>query len=134
MPTSSSSSKLSISALRRDTQTESGFTAKEHSTICTVLCTADYCLETTEQVCVRGVWVCVCVCVSAPPSLQLESKLREKIEPALVDKVSFSPEQDAFHSLISSCTQLLVQDLDAACSSAFQAMVKVGPDAAARLL
>lgn len=44
--------------------------------IFSILTTAEYCLETTQQ---------------------LEEKLKEKVEPSLVDKVNFSQEQDLFH-------------------------------------
>nr|SVE75633.1 EOG090X02G1 [Daphnia hispanica] len=45
--------------------------------ICTILTTAEYCLETTQQ---------------------LEGKLKEKVQPALADKVDLGPEQDLFGS------------------------------------
>nr|SVE77481.1 EOG090X02G1 [Daphnia lumholtzi]SVE78111.1 EOG090X02G1 [Daphnia lumholtzi] len=45
--------------------------------ICTILTTAEYCLETTQQ---------------------LEGKLKEKVQPALADKVDLGSEQDLFGS------------------------------------
>lgn len=41
-----------------------------------ILTTAEYCLETTQQ---------------------LEEKLKEKVDPELADKVNLSQEQDIFH-------------------------------------
>nr|CAG4649978.1 EOG090X024P [Sida crystallina] len=71
--------------------------------ICTILTTAEYCLETTQQ---------------------LESKLKEKVQPSLADKVDLGSEQDLFGSVISQCIQLLVVDLEAACESALITMAK----------
>ena len=137
IPTSSSS-KLSLGALRRDNTSDVNLSQDELLTTCSILCTADYCLETIQQ---------------------LESKLKEKIDAPLASKVNFDPEQDNFHryiyihsfyfenstaaflslsdshtrtrtntythSIVSSSIQLLVQDTESACASAFQAMVKV---------
>uniref|UniRef100_A0A1I8NPW7 Vacuolar protein sorting-associated protein 53 homolog n=1 Tax=Stomoxys calcitrans TaxID=35570 RepID=A0A1I8NPW7_STOCA len=72
--------------------------------ICCVLTTAEYCLETVQQ---------------------LEEKLKEKVAPAYVNKVDMSEEKDVFHRIISSCIQLLVQDLEAGCEPSLQAMAKV---------
>ncbi|KAG8300721.1 Vacuolar protein sorting-associated protein 53 [Homalodisca vitripennis] len=69
-----------------------------------ILTTAEYCLETTQQ---------------------LEEKLKEKVEPSLADKINLSQEQDIFHSVISNCIQLLVQDLEMACEPALSAMSKI---------
>jgi len=41
-----------------------------------ILTTAEYCLETTQQ---------------------LEEKLKEKVDPHLADKINLSQEQDMFH-------------------------------------
>jgi hypothetical protein len=41
-----------------------------------ILITAEYCLETTQQ---------------------LEEKLKEKVDPHLADKINLSQEQDMFH-------------------------------------
>lgn len=96
-----------------------------------ILTTAEYCLETTQQ---------------------LEEKLREKTDKCYSEKINLSQEQDIFHkyiliyisfssyrylvnffniihnnfsSVISNCIQLLVQDLESACESALTAMTKV---------
>ena len=50
-----SSSKLSLGALRKEAP-EVSLSAEELTTTCSILCTADYCQETTQQVCM---W-CVC--------------------------------------------------------------------------
>ncbi|XP_032234117.2 vacuolar protein sorting-associated protein 53 homolog [Nematostella vectensis] len=80
------------------------FSAEEKSLTCCILCTADYCLETTQQ---------------------LEDKLKEKIDPELAEKIDLSGEQDVFHGVVSNCIQLLVQDLENACDAPLTAMVKV---------
>ena len=78
IPTSSSS-KLSLGALRRDNTSDVNLSQDELLTTCSILCTADYCLETIQQ---------------------LESKLKEKIDAPLASKVNFDPEQDNFHRYI----------------------------------
>ncbi|CAK9810263.1 Vacuolar protein sorting-associated protein 53 homolog [Anthophora quadrimaculata] len=80
------------------------FSKEEQSRICCILTTAEYCLETTQQ---------------------LEEKLREKTDKCYADKINLSQEQDIFHNVISNCIQLLVQDLESACESALTAMTKV---------
>ncbi|KAM7353899.1 vacuolar protein sorting 53 [Cochliomyia hominivorax] len=72
--------------------------------ICCVLTTAEYCLETVQQ---------------------LEDKLKEKVATAYVNKMDMSEEKDVFHRIISNCIQLLVQDLEAGCEPSLQAMSKV---------
>lgn len=49
---------------------------EEQGKICCILTTAEYCVETTQQ---------------------LSDKLKQKIEPTLADQVDFSKEQDSFH-------------------------------------
>ncbi|XP_063216912.1 vacuolar protein sorting-associated protein 53 homolog isoform X2 [Bacillus rossius redtenbacheri] len=80
------------------------YTGEEQSRVCSILTTAEYCLETTQQ---------------------LEEKLKEKVDANLRDKISLSQEQDMFHNVISNCIQLLVQDLEAACEPALLAMNKI---------
>ncbi|XP_015124851.1 vacuolar protein sorting-associated protein 53 homolog [Diachasma alloeum] len=80
------------------------FSKEEQSRICCILTTAEYCLETTQQ---------------------LEEKLKEKTDKAFSDKINLSQEQDIFHNVISNCIQLLVQDLEAACDPALTAMIKI---------
>ncbi|KAH0535661.1 vacuolar protein sorting-associated protein 53 homolog [Cotesia glomerata] len=80
------------------------FSKEEQSRICCILTTAEYCLETTQQ---------------------LEEKLKEKTDKSYAEKINLSQEQDLFHNVISNCIQLLVQDLEAACDPALTAMIKV---------
>ncbi|XP_063395988.1 vacuolar protein sorting-associated protein 53 homolog [Mytilus trossulus] len=80
------------------------FTEEEQCRICSILCTAEYCMETTQQ---------------------LEEKLKEKVDPGLTSQIDLNPEQDTFHNVISSCIQLLVQDLETACEPALTAMSKM---------
>lgn len=79
-------------------------TKEEQSKICCILTTAEYCVETTQQ---------------------LSDKLKQKIEPALANQVDFTKEQDYFHKVISNCIQILVQDLENACEPALTAMSKI---------
>lgn len=55
----------------------SKFTDEEQKLICVVMCTAEYCMETSQQ---------------------LEEKLREKTEPNLAPQISLAAEQDLFHT------------------------------------
>lgn len=80
------------------------YTHEEQARVCSILTTAEYCLETTQQ---------------------LEEKLKEKVNPQLADKINLSQEQDIFHNVISNCIQLLVQDLETACEPALTAMSKI---------
>ncbi|GJQ81321.1 hypothetical protein Trydic_g20533 [Trypoxylus dichotomus] len=80
------------------------FTKEEQMRICCILTTAEYCQETTKQ---------------------LAEKLKEKIDPPFADQIDLSQEQDDFHSVISNCIQLLVQDLENACEPALTAMSKI---------
>ncbi|CAG9770820.1 unnamed protein product [Ceutorhynchus assimilis] len=80
------------------------FTKDEQTKICCILTTAEYCLETTQQ---------------------LQDKLKEKIELHLAEQIDLSKEQDQFHKVISNCIQLLVQDLENACDPSLTAMSKI---------
>ncbi|XKL64167.1 hypothetical protein PGB90_004253 [Kerria lacca] len=80
------------------------YTTQELSRICCILSTAEYCLETTQQ---------------------LEEKLKEKISDTFKKKINMSQEQDIFHNVISTCIQFLVQDLEIACEPALTAMNKI---------
>jgi vacuolar protein sorting-associated protein 53 len=72
--------------------------------ICSILTTAEYCLETVQQ---------------------LEDKLKEKINIIFVDRIDLSDEKDLCHRIISNCIQLLVQDLENGCDSALSVMSKI---------
>ncbi|XP_038221580.1 vacuolar protein sorting-associated protein 53 homolog [Zerene cesonia] len=80
------------------------YTKQEIAKITSVITTSEYCLETT---------------------VHLEEKLKEKVAPALAHRIDLGPEQDLFHKMISTCIQLLVQDLELACEPALQAMTKI---------
>ncbi|XP_030753580.1 vacuolar protein sorting-associated protein 53 homolog [Sitophilus oryzae] len=80
------------------------FAKDEQTKICCILTTAEYCLETTQQ---------------------LQDKLKEKIDATLADQIDLSKEQDLFHKVISNCIQLLVQDLENACEPSLTAMSKI---------
>ncbi|GAB0089298.1 Vacuolar protein sorting-associated protein 53 homolog [Sergentomyia squamirostris] len=80
------------------------FTKEEIITICCILTTAEYCLETVQQ---------------------LEDKLKEKVEPSFTDKIDLGEEKDVFHRIISNCIQYLVQDLETGCEPALIVMSKI---------
>ncbi|KAK2580587.1 hypothetical protein KPH14_007709 [Odynerus spinipes] len=80
------------------------FSKEEQARICCILTTAEYCLETTQQ---------------------LEEKLREKTDKCYAKRINLSQEQDIFDGVISNCIQLLLQDLEAACDSALTTMTKM---------
>lgn len=101
---SGSGARLTLTGIKRDTPSDSKLTSDDLALICTILCTADYCLETT---------------------MQLESKLKEKIDEQFSEKVDFTSECEIFRSLTSTCVQLLVQDLESVCLSAFINMTKL---------
>lgn len=79
------------------------FTKSELVQICSVLLTANYCLETIQQ---------------------LEKKLQEKIDPKYVNEINMKHELGLFHDIIDNCINLLTQYIDAGCESAFNAMIK----------
>ncbi|XP_065890421.1 vacuolar protein sorting-associated protein 53 homolog [Dysidea avara] len=83
--------------------TEAQLSPEEICLACAIISTADYCVETTEQ---------------------LESKMQEKIDEELSSKVDFSQEKDLFHSVISSGVQLLVANLESGCDAALVTMTK----------
>ncbi|XP_041349182.1 vacuolar protein sorting-associated protein 53 homolog [Gigantopelta aegis] len=98
----SSASGLIQSILKEGEVTK--LTEEEQCRTCSILCTAEYCMETTHQ---------------------LEEKLREKVDSSLSPNIDLSSEQDIFHNVISNCIQLLVQDLETACEPALAAMSKM---------
>lgn len=75
----------------------------EVTRVCSLLVTAEYCLDTTAQ---------------------LSDKIKEKVDPTLIDNVDFSAEEDVFHSVLGNCMQMLVQDLEVACDPALLTMAK----------
>lgn len=80
------------------------YTREDIIRICCILTTAEYCLETVEQ---------------------LESKLKEKCDPSYSDKIDLSDEKDIFHRCISNCIHLMVQDLENGSEPALTVMNKV---------
>ena len=54
----------------------SKLTEEEQCRICSILCTAEYCMETSQQ---------------------LEEKLKEKVDKELASKIDLNGEQDLFH-------------------------------------
>lgn len=80
------------------------YTRDEIIRLCCILTTAEYCLETVQQ---------------------LESKLKEKCDPSYSDKIDLSDEKDIFHRCISNCIHLMVQDVENGCEPALTVMNKV---------
>lgn len=80
------------------------YTRDEVIRLCCILTTAEYCLETVEQ---------------------LESKLKEKCDASYSDQIDLSDEKDIFHRCISNCIQLMVQDVESGCEPALIVMNKV---------
>ena len=56
---------------------------------------------------------------------QLEEKLKEKVDPDFVNRISFAGEQNIYIGVITSCIQLLVQELEVACEPPLSQMVKI---------
>lgn len=71
--------------------------------VCSVILTADYCLETSQQ---------------------LEKKLKERIDSSLAAKIDLKPEFEIFNELINGCIQLLIQNIEFGCDSGFSTMIK----------
>lgn len=80
------------------------YTKEEIIRLCCILTTAEYCLETVEQ---------------------LEDKLKEKVSAEYMDKIDLSEEKNIFHRIISNCTHLLVQEMENGCEPALIVMSKV---------
>lgn len=100
--TASAAAGLIQSFLKDEVATYSN---SELVTLCSVILTSNYCLETTQQ---------------------LEKKLKEKIDPQYKIGINLTPEQDLFHCLIVDSIQLLVSHLEALCEQPFSQMVKTG--------
>lgn len=79
------------------------YTSDEIIRLCCILTTAEYCLETVDQ---------------------LEAKLKEKCDDSYADKIDLSDEKDIFHRCISNCINLMVQDVECACEPALIVMNK----------
>jgi len=81
-PTIASASSLIQSLLKEGEVVK--LTEDEQCQTCSILCTAEYCMETTQQ---------------------LEDKLKEKVDKELVEKIDLRAEQDVFHKSVSSLTE-----------------------------
>ena len=78
--------------------TESQLSTEELCLTCAIISTADYCVETTEQVCYHhrlGNRMTEII-----HNVQLEFKMKEKIDEEFSSKVDFSQEKDLFHRYI----------------------------------
>lgn len=73
----SSASGLIQSILKEGEITK--FTVDEQCRICSILCTAEYCMETSQQ---------------------LEEKLKEKVDKELESQIDLNGEQDTFHKYV----------------------------------
>jgi len=80
------------------------FSEQDQVLICTFLVTAEYCLDTSQQ---------------------LQEKLKQKVDPEFTEEINLSGELDMFHSAISNCLSLLVQELDIACDAPLVSMTKI---------
>merc|ERR1712142_1459160 len=93
-----------MTSLMKDDVSTAKLSESEQIRICCILCTAEYCLETSQQ---------------------LEEKLKEKVMPQFVDRINMSGELDLFHNVLSTCIQFLVADLDNAIEAPLTAMAKL---------
>lgn len=98
--TASAAAGLFQSLLKDDSNS---LTKGEIVLVCSIILTAHYCQETT---------------------LQLEKKLREKIDQPFKDKVSLSGEFDLLDTVISKCIHLLISYIESVCETGFNTMVK----------
>ena len=80
------------------------FSAGDQVVICSCLVTVEYCLDTT---------------------IQLEDKMRQKVERELAARISFAAEVELLQGVTTNCVGLLVRELEAACDTALASMVKL---------
>ncbi|WVW84018.1 hypothetical protein I302_106045 [Kwoniella bestiolae CBS 10118] len=76
---------------------------QEVKNACMILNTAEYCQNT---------------------SLQLEERLRDKIAEEFKGDISFQAERDTFSTVISSCINTILRELETTCDPAFAAILK----------
>ncbi|CAF0901919.1 unnamed protein product [Rotaria sordida] len=93
-----------IPSMLKEGETIAKLNESEICRSCSVLCTAEYCVETIQQ---------------------LEDKMKEKITKSLIDKISFESERNIFKAIIAESIQILIQDLENACEPALTAMTKL---------
>ncbi|RDB16847.1 Vacuolar protein sorting-associated protein 53 [Hypsizygus marmoreus] len=79
------------------------FDASELKQACLLINTADYCQTT---------------------AVELEDKIREKINEEYKEKVSFQDERDMFVSVISAAIVIQLRELESACDAAFSTMAR----------
>ncbi|KAJ7217738.1 Vps53-like protein [Mycena pura] len=91
--------KRPVSQVRKST--ESGFELSEIKQSCLVMNTADYCQAT---------------------ALELEEKVRSKVNDEFKAKISFQAERDHFVSVISAAIVVQLRELEVSCEPAFTAM------------
>ncbi|KAG8859608.1 Vacuolar protein sorting-associated protein 53 [Serendipita sp. 411] len=82
---------------------ETRYSALEQRDVCRILNTADYCHRT---------------------ALQLEDKVRDKVDRALEDKITMQPELEAFLGVISTAIGLLLRDLEISTDPFFTSMTR----------
>ena len=80
------------------------FSAADEVIICSYLVTVEYRLDTT---------------------IQLEEKMKQKVEAGLAYQINFGGELDMFHSVTGNCVGLLMQELECACGQGPGSMVRV---------
>lgn len=84
-------------------QNDIGKSKIECHRVCSVILTADYCLETSQQ---------------------LEKKLREKVDSESTSKIDLKQEEDLFNEVIYCCIHILIQYLEFGCEPGFSSMIK----------
>ena len=80
------------------------FSPGDQMMICSCLVTVEYCLDTTTQ---------------------LEEKMKQKVDPEMAAKISFSSELEVMQTITTDCVGLLVRELEASCRPALSAMTKL---------
>ena len=80
------------------------FSPSDQVMICSCLVTVEYCLDTT---------------------IQLEDKMKQKVDPDIAEKISFTSEVELLQSVTNNCVGLLVRELDCCCDTALNTMVKL---------
>ena len=80
------------------------FSPGDQMMICSCLVTVEYCLDTTTQ---------------------LEEKMKQKVDPEIAARISFSSELEVMQTITTDCVGLLVRELEASCRPALSAMTKL---------
>ncbi|KAG8808829.1 Vacuolar protein sorting-associated protein 53, partial [Serendipita sp. 399] len=107
----STADEILLPALRRKEpvtkdrkSSENRYSSLEQHDICRILNTADYCHRT---------------------AIQLEDKVRDKVDRALEDKITMQPELELFLGVISTAISLLLRDLEISTEPFFTSMTRV---------